>query len=522
MRRVLVVVLLMGACLGAQETRYHQLSARAKGSDGAIKIIASTWLGGPGAEELVAACYQPSGALLAVGNAWGPRLPGARVWGPDNYRDAPVWSDPGRHLLDHANPNRAGCVWRLSPDLAKVEAMVRLGWGMGVFTSAAVGADGALYLGGLGRDPFVNWARPQPGAKLGPPSPMAAGGSALFVMRCRADLTAVDWIAVFERGERQAADVERPVGGRVGARFRILGERELVAQAYGRLYSLNAGSGAARELGPTKGGMLLAADPRQGRIYTGGDEPAFTGREPWQRPLLTAYDRVGRAQWQYWRWDGRQVGPDAYRLVADSSVRGLTPLAEGKVLAWGQSDGGNSVFGRQPTNLDQPAPVRQGFVDSLAGAGAGSYGWLLAVDTAKAEVYAATHVASFQPSQDKPNSSRIDGACLLGGRRVAVVGSAAFAFVESPDAWVRTGPEGGGGPYFAIYSETLGDLLFGSLLPGVDGPLAMARRETRVAIVGTGVAPVDPAATRPPLIAPRQAELAGAADGYVLVAEVGR
>lgn len=522
MKRWLVVVCLVCMGAGGQDTRYHQLSRRVKGSGGAVRIVASSWLGGPGADELVAACFQPGGDLLAVGNAWGPDLPGALVFGPDGYREAKVWADEAKRRLDRANPNLAGCVWRVAADLKSARPVFRLGWGTGVITSAAVGGDGALYLGGLGRDPFVNWARPLAGPELQPPDAARAGGQALFVMRVSADMAKVDWITCFERAEKQAAEVERPVGGRVGARFRFLGERELVAQAYGRLYALDAAGGAARELGPTRGGVLLAADPTLGRIYTGGDENTNTGREPWRRPFLTTYDRAGRVLADYWRWDSKLVGTDAYRLVSDSSVRGVAPLDEQRLLAWGWSDGGNSVFLRQPTNLDQTAPFKGGFIDSLWGAGVGSFGWMMTVDAAKAETLAGTNVASFLTAQNKPNSSRIDGASLLPGGRLAVVGSSAFAFVESPDAWVKTFPEGSGGAYFAIYAETLGDLLFGTVLPGLDGALAMARRDTRVALVGTGVAPVDPAAKQPPLVAPWQAERRGEADGYVLVAEVGR
>jgi len=267
--------------------------------------------------------------------------------------------------------------------------------------------------------------------------------------------------------------------------------------------------------------VLLAADPRLSRIYTGGDENTNTGREPWRRPFLTAFGSAGQVLWQSWRWDSRLVGSDEYRLVSDSSVRGVTPLDGERLMVWGWSDGGNSVFLRQPTNLDQAAPLKQGFVDSLWGAGVGSFGWLMGLDTARAEVYSATNVAAFLTGQDKPNSSRIDGGLSLSGGRLAVVGSSAHAFIETPDAWAKTYPAGSGGQYVAIYNETLSELLFGSLLPGVEGPLAMARRGSRLAVVGTCPAAVGADGPSPPLVAPLQAERRGEADGYLLVAETG-
>lgn len=522
MRRLACLLLLL-APLHAAETRYHQYTRKAKGSGGQVKVVASTLLGGPGAQELVGVAYAPDGGVLVAGNAWGPRLElgaVATVWGTDTFRDAPVLTRDAKPKLDRANPNRAGFVVRLSEDLQRVEAVSRLGWGCGTFTGLQTGPDGGVYLAATLQSGGLAWAERLPGAKVDPLAGDQAGGAALALVRLSADLRSPQWAAVCRRAERQSADAEKHVGGRTGLRVSFLGERELVLMAYGRLWSLGGEGQTLRPLGASRGGVLLGADPRRGLLYSGGDENTKTGREPWRRPFLIQYGREGQPNWECWRWDSKLVGTDKYRLVSDSSVRGVAPLDGSKLLVWGWSDGGNSVFLRQPRDLDADAHFKAGFIDSLWGAGVGSFAWLMTLDTDTQQTLGGSVMCAFLTEKNKPNSSRIDGGTLLDGRRLALVGSSAFAFVETPDAWVKTAPAGSGGAYFAIMSENLGELLFASVLPGVDDPLALARRGQRVAIVGTARQP-KPEAVPPLLVKARTEKVVDEADGYVLVADVG-
>ena len=522
--RLLALCLCLLAPLGAADTRYHQLTRKAKGSGGQVQIVAATFLGGPGAQELVGVAYSPDGAVLVTGNAWGPRLElgvQATVWGKDDFRDAPVLTNEAKPKLDARNPNRAGFVARLSADLQRVEAVARLGWGGGTFTGCQVGPDGGLYVAAVLRGGGLEWAKTLPGAKARPPAPEKAGGDALALLRLTPDLTRCGWAAVCERAERQSADAEKHVGGRTGLRASFLDDQRLVLMAYGRLWTLGVDGRELQELGASRGGVLLGADARRGVCWSGGDENTNTGREPWRRPMLVQYDRGGKPAFEFWRWDSKLVGTDKYRLVSDSSVRGVAPLEGSKVLVWGWSDGGNSVFLRQPQDLDADAHFKQGFIDSLWGANVGSFAWILTVDTEQRRTLGGSVMCSFLTERNKPNSSRIDGGTLLPGNRLALVGSSAFAFVETPDAWVKTFPEGSGGSYFVIFSETLSDLLFASLLPGVDGPLALARRGDRVALIGTA-RPPKPDARAALTVKPLAGSVQDEADGYLLVTTTGR
>jgi hypothetical protein len=518
---VLLAVLLAPAG-AADDTRYQQYSLLTQGSGGRVRMVAATYLG-RGAHELVGAAFTPDGHVLAFGNAWGPTLdlgaPSA-VWGPDNYRPAPIYADPVQRRLDRDNPNLSGFVVRLGGELQHVEAVARSGWGGATISGGQIGSDGALYLTGVARDPFAGWARGQSGAKTGPPAGAKAGGRALYLMRLSGDLQRVEWVALFDGAEAAAADSERHAGGRLGLRFEALGERELVVMAYGRLYRLGTDGNGLTDIGAARGGALLGADARTGVIYLGGDENTKTGRESWRRPFLTALDRSGGVKWDYWRWDPKLVGDDKYRLVSDSSVRGVVPLGGPRLLVWGWSDGGNSVFLRQPTNLDADLSLNGGFINSLWGAGAGSFGWLMNVDTEKAQTVGETCVCSFLKNRNLPSSSRIDGACALDGGQLAIVGTSAFAFVETPDAWVKTFPDGGSGPYVAIYDELLSTLRFATLLPGLDGPLSVSRLGRRFVIAGSAPRPAPP--TPPtPVLRPLWPQIGDEVDGWLLVGDTG-
>jgi hypothetical protein len=518
MKRAIACLLLLAATAAA-ETRYQQLSRRAEGSSGQVKMLSARCLGGPGATEIVAVAADAQGHVLAVGNAWGPRLelgPSAAVWGPDGYRQAPLLTNEAPPRPDRANPNLAGFAARLTPGLDRVEAVARSGWAGAVFSSARLGPDGALYVAGLARQPFAAWAAGH-GSTAAPPAGAKIGGRALFLMKLAAADLSLAWVLTLDRAQVAAADVEGHLGGRLGPRFAFNRADSLVLQAWGRLWTVGLDGRGLKPLTPAADGALLAADPRSGLCYTGGDEPTRTDREPWRRPFLIAWGPDGGVRQQYWRWDPQAAGSDKYRLVADSSVRGAAPLAAGRLLAWGQSAGGDSVFLRQPTDLDAHAPLDQGFIEGLWGAGAGSFGWLLSLDETKVRCDAGTCLASFRPDRDQPNSSRIEAVAPLPDGCLAVVGTSARAFIETPDAWFKTFPQGGAGPYLAIFDRSLGHLRFASLLPGVEGPLSLAVAGRRLWLGGTAIAPAGPDSPAPLLCGPP----ATAAAGWLLSAEAG-
>lgn len=69
---IFVAIVLASANLGfAQETRFHQLSRRAKGSGGSVKLLVASCFGSGSVEEFVDAAFLSDGTIVLLGNAWG-------------------------------------------------------------------------------------------------------------------------------------------------------------------------------------------------------------------------------------------------------------------------------------------------------------------------------------------------------------------------------------------------------------------------------------------------------------------
>ncbi|MFQ6133801.1 MAG: hypothetical protein ACE5R4_17295 [Armatimonadota bacterium] len=508
----------------AAETRYHQHCAKAKGSQGAVKVLAATYLGGKGAEELIAAGWAPNGDILAVGNAWGPEFPDEPtpiVVGEDRFTPAQVLADPEKLRLDYRNPNIAGFVARSSPDLSRLVSVTRFGWGMAMAGSALVARDGAVYLSGRCSPEARRLAEAAGLTRhtVSAPADVETSGADLYLARLSPGVELPDWVVIFEAAEGWSSHWERRMGNanHLGIRLGERSDGSLALVAFNRLYTLTQDGATLEQVSSTRGGVLLMVDPSDDSVYLGGDENTNTGREPWRRPFLTKYDRAGEVVWEGWRWNSRTVGEDKYRLVSDSGVYGVTLSGDDEEFVWGWSDGGNSVFSRQPRSLDQPVPMKGSFIDSLWGANVGKFSWLMRLDREKRQVLQGGNWCSFRVDKNKPNSSAISDAVVLDDGRIAFVGSSSWAFVETPDAWVRTFPEGSGGTYFAVLSEDLRDLLFASLLPSCGGPVRLATRGTQ-ALIACRANP--PAENMPSLLVNAvQADFGGLVDGYLLLAD---
>jgi hypothetical protein len=523
-RTALCAVLVLVAT-ARSDTRYHQYCKKAKGSNGAVKPAAVTYFGGTGVELFTDAAILEDGSVLAVGNACGPdfpAVPGLTVLGGDRPVAGSPFRDAEQKKLDDAYAGMAGFVIRFSPDLMEVRGGFRFGFGAATATASTIAGDGTVYLSGRLSPVFrkeiagtVKQCR-----VVTPPEGVKAGGNDLYLARFPAGGSRPAWVVIFEQAERPSAAWERRVGRQAGVHAGLRSPEELALVAYNRLYVMKTDGSALRELAPTGGGVLWAVDPRDGTSYIGGDENTRTGREPWRRPFLRTIDRAGNRTGEIWRWDSRRVGTDAYRLVSDSSVRSLVSLPDGHLVVAGWSDGGNSVFNRQPADLDARADYRTGFIDSLWGAGVGSFSRIMRVDGGDRALRAGTIWCSFSTSRNKPNSLWIDDLAVLEDGRIAVTGRSAWALVETPDAWIRCFPEGTSGAYLAVFSPDLGDLLFSTVLPGVTGRPALAVRGTKVLVAAAAKEPVPLGSSSPGR--GLQAGPGGAWDGLLLVAETAR
>ncbi len=529
-RAVPVAVLLLGvvawlALPAKAETRYHQHCAKAKGSGGAVKLIAATYFGGPSAEEFIAADWTSSGEIVAIGNAWGPDFPTApkaTVIGEELYTEADVLRDEEKLRLDYENPNIAAFVVGFNAKMDRVRRITRFGWGNAAAGKAVVADDGAVYLSGRCTPAFRQFVRADGLLRrvVSPPEGVEPSGADLYLARLAASGRRLEWALVFEGAEGWSAHWEGRQGDRDHTGIRV-GERSdgsLVLVGFNRLYTLTKDGGTLTELGPTRGGALLAVEPRDDSVYLGSDENTNTGREPWRRPFLTKYDRTGEQVWEGWRWDSKLVGTDQYRLVSDSGIWGVAfGPDEQHRFVWGWSDGGNSVFSRQPDALDDAVNMKGSFIDSLWGAGVGKFSWFMLLDEETGKVTQGGNWCSFLVDRNKPNSSAVSKAVVLDDARIAFVGASSWALVETPDAWVRAFPEGSGGSYLAILSGDLRDLLFASLLPSNEGPVALESRDTSLLIACRARAP-EP--ERPSILVDAvQPDFGGLLDAYALLVE---
>jgi hypothetical protein len=501
---------------GAAETRYHQHTKKAKGSDGAVRAVAATYFGGPGIEELVAAGIAADGSVIIVGNAWGPefpKVPGLSVIGTDRHSGAPPYEKDGKKI-NPASPDAAAFVVRYAPGMDGIQGAVRMGWGNASASHATISPDGTVYLSGRCTASF----RAELGAKaeVVPPPDGAGKGGDLYLACLPPRAAAPAWAKIFEKAEEASNGAERHVGGQPGVRALPRGDGELVLVAHGRLYALDLGTKALKEIAPTKGGVLHAVD-KDGSAYLGGDENSRTNKEPWRKPFLYKVDRTGKIAWEVWRWNSKLVGSDAKKLESDSSVRHVGFQPDGKMVVAGWSDGGNSVFNRQPGDLDADVKYT-GFIDSLWGAGVGTFSRLLRLEGDPPRLLDGTIWCAFLLDKNKPNSAAIDAMAVLDDGRVAVGGGASFALVETPDAWAKSFPNGAGGANLSIFSADLKDLLFSTALPSADRRVALGKAGTR--LVAACRAKADDAATLAPiLVKPLQEKVAGEWDGYVVLVE---
>jgi len=506
-----------------KETRYHQFTRKAKGSEGAVKPIAATFFGGSGAEEFVAAGLAGDGNVVVFGNAWGPDfpdLPELLVMGADHYKAdlalAPDTKDKDRY----ANPNMTGFMLVYTPDLKQIVRAARFGWAGSTITFGFVEAGGIVFSGRTSAE-----ARPdvelQPNVRIvAPPEGAESGGADLYLAHFGSPDSGGNWGLVLEKAEKPSTDWAGRIGKRPAVRAGLREPTEIVFQAWGRLFVINTDGSNMRELGPSGNGVLLAVDPKTGAMYVGADENTRTGREPWRRPFLRKFDRDGKQVWEIWRWDSKRVGEDKYRLVSDSSVRGVERTPDGDLMIVGWSDGGNSVFHRQPTDLDAEASFKSGFIDSLWGAGVGSFMRLIRIsDDAKPAFKAGTVWSGFRLKENKPAGASISDLAILPNGRAAIVGGSGFALIETPDAWVKTFPEGAGGSFLSIFNPDLSELLFSTSLPAVSGLSSVTASGSKLIVTGSAAAPKE--GDRVPVITEGavQANHGGSTDGYLLLVE---
>lgn len=448
-----ILTLMLPILMASQEKpsgRFVQFSKAAKGSNGAIQIEAATFLGGEENEAFTSAHFLPNGEILAVGKLDPPNI---QVIGGD---------------LEGTEGDIPTSFIRFSADLQKIVGMSRLGTGTCTPFHTEVGEHGVYFAGTAGDLYDSLTAAAETHNKV--PNPATDARTLRtrhrFVAKLNHACTELEWLVTFER---LRVDFGLQDGGNVlvqhGRKFWKISPEGKVSPG-----PVLSDSIKWRESVPVQ------TDSRDGSFYIGGEYHSPTGLEPWRCPTLYKLDKNGKPIWTAWNWTGPIVGTKRYRLVSDSAVRQLKVAASGDLIVGGWSDGGNSCFLNQPYDLTIRRKASK-FGDSTWGAGVLSVAHIMKLDSQTMELKGGCTWLTYSPTENKPNSCRINSLDELSDGRVVFTGEATYGLIESPDAWVEAwwtayqrDPAQAkikGGPYFAILSPDFNELLFSSIIPGI-------------------------------------------------------
>jgi hypothetical protein len=536
-----VGALVLGLAACAWAGRHEEFTRKA--ADGPkMQVLAATFFGSDGIEEFVAAEGTAGGGVVAFGNAWGPRFadaPRPEVLGRGRHAGLqPYATGKGGRALRPEDPDVAGMIVIYAPGLKSIVKVTRFDWGVASISTGAVSRDGkALLVAGRCTESFRALARaaglaksqpapaPDSRRRRGEPAvgPYAYDGVSctgdVYVMRLAPTTNRIEWVWVLEGHQTPPARLWQDDRGAVY--FEVHGVTRIAAD--GAVLTKLTQKGSGGQVG------LRAVDPADGSFFIGGDRNSSTGREPWRQPFLYKFDPTGTKVWTMWEWPSRNLrdgqGSDD-GLVSDSSVRALAVAPGGDLLIGGWSDGGNSIFTRQPTAIEKPVPKSAFGMSGWGMRGANSLGYLMRADPKGLDIKTWTLWVSYVPDnfQDPkyrgaPNFANVQDLRVLEDGSVAFQGSAATGFIQTPNAFYKDPGDGRkyGGETVAVFSADLAALLFSSYLPGCEnvaigparGGLVIASRSRG----DDGQAPPTPS----PTVAALQREKRGDYDGHLVL-----
>jgi hypothetical protein len=454
----IVVVVLGMLCSSVQAGRFAEYTAKYKNPPNPIKgVVAAGWIGSEGAEWCSAGDILPDGTVVVAGTALGPTMNQfcgvqVKVLGSDagsgpgaqeqkDARGQPVYPDWKRK-------DGAGFVAAIAPDAKSCRWVVRFPWKSGSITDLIADSSG-IYVVGKAGDAISSIGS----IKNVSSEPVNAQTGSVFVVKLALDGSKVLWGVTF-------ADPDR------GPKLRFVGDGRVIAEG-GWVYVLKPDGGLDKVVQLNKKYKgCRGVNPVTFQSAFGWDSNTHTGREPWRQPHLriTAGPEPDAPSKTYYAWDSKLVGTDKYRLVSDSSIR-LLHYVNGKTLyAIGWSDGGNTVFEREPGNLDQAVKF-QGLGFSTWGANVGSFCHILKFDVSEAEpkVIGKTLWASYLKGKDKPNSSSVTSIEEASDKSTLIAGGAAHHVIQTGNHIFSSSDEVAG-QYIAVLTGDASSIRFSSAI----------------------------------------------------------
>lgn len=496
--------------------------------------VAATYFGGEGLEEFIAARTLPDSTIVAFGNAWGPEFPGTpTVLGKGMHRHLKggIADAKGKVSYPSQNPDIAGFIVFYSADLGQVKKVLRFDWGVASLSAACLSADSkAFILAGRATPAFHSIARktqkhqvPE-GKDFGPyeyeGTPVTGD---VFVARLSLDGT-MEWTWIFEGVRNPPSELWTDQAGQTYVDVRGLNRISADGATSVLMSTLTAGRQA----------RWFGVDPKDGAGFYGGDRNTHTGKEPWRQPFLYRIDAKGEKEWALWEWAPKSlrdgVTPGVQGEVSDSSPRALDVGKDGALWVGGWSDGGNSLFVKQPTDATKRVPEAKFGMDCSGMKGANSLAHLMKIDgkTKEAELHAwwvAYFPGNFVDAKKKnsPNGARIRQVKELAeGKGVAIAGSAASVLVQTPNSFYNYPGDGSGygGECVVVYDAECSSLLFSSYLPGCENLSIWPTQKGLVVVSRSRGSDGAKEPTASPVLHAVQPEHHGELDAHILLLEL--
>ncbi len=537
---VAAVALVLTAAGGVEAGRYSAFTNRAARGPH-MDVVAATYFGSQSLEAFIDAGSLPGGRIVAFGNAWGPQFPDAvepTVLGSGEHRG--LDHGTGRRGPSLENPDIAGMLVFYNNDLSRVQRVVRFDWGVASLSRGAVGPDGdAIYIAGRATEAFRDVARRARVFNTQQP-PEAEGRGAyeyegvtvpgdVFLARLDASGRRFEWVWVLEGMRNPPRELWVDAEGALYADLDGLRRVSPDGRSIDRLATAWGEDNRDRHLRSGGPRSYLAVHPRDGSYYFGGDRNTHTGRQPWRQPFLYGFNSAGERQFVLWEWPPRDhaCGGGGSGLCSDSSPRVMDFDGDGNFIVGGWSDGGNSVFGRQPTDIDRTRPSSRFGMSAWGMRAANSLTHIMRIEPETLDVIDYNLWVAYVPMtfdsqrhRGAPNHAGISQLIALGDGAVAFTGGAATGLIQTPNAFYEHPDDGRryGGRYAAVFSADFGSLLFSSYLPGCDDVrLGRARDGLLVVSRSRGDDGRDDGATPTPTVNAVQEDKRGEWDAHIIL-----